>query len=357
MCGGGEAKQRTTNRPPDNAFQQQKLKAWQPLLTPSWVIGTFSAVGVLFVALGVIIIDASGGIFEFETAYQDEPMCPNGNKTTCTPGSTGNIELTLGPFTRDIKGEDLFFYYKLTNFYQNHRRYVKSRSDPQLQGELGVNLDSCAPLDTWKDPNDANAVEKTLYPCGLIANSVFTDEFDNAKLVKASDPSNPVDISAYFNSENIAWPSDKNKFTDRALQSDETNIGPGGFALPQVTDPHFMVWMRTAGLPTFKKLYAIFENSVLSENNLEFKKGDVLKINVKNVFKVKDFGGEKFAVISTTSWLGGKNSFLGYSYVIVGVICLVLAVLFFAKHKMSPRALGDMEYFNWPALRSNKQSA
>ena len=153
-----------------------------------------------------------------------------------------------------------------------------------LIGELGVNLDSCAPLDTWKDPNDATAVEKTLYPCGLIANSVFTgstlcfaciclcalwstwshlfslsvwhamscgvaDEFDNAKLVKASDPSNPVDISKYFNSENIAWTSDKNKFTDRALQSDETNIGPGGFALPQVTDPHFMVsiWLLLLG--------------------------------------------------------------------------------------------------------------
>ena len=26
----------------------------------------------------------------------------------------------------------IYMYYKLSNFYQNHRRYVRSRSDPQL---------------------------------------------------------------------------------------------------------------------------------------------------------------------------------------------------------------------------------
>ena len=28
-------------------------------------------------------------------------------------------------------------YYGLSNFYQNHRRYVKSRDDSQLNGHLG----------------------------------------------------------------------------------------------------------------------------------------------------------------------------------------------------------------------------
>ena len=29
----------------------------------------------------------------------------------------------------------MFMYYGLSNFYQNHRRYVKSRDDGQLNGD------------------------------------------------------------------------------------------------------------------------------------------------------------------------------------------------------------------------------
>lgn len=51
---------------------------------------------------------------------------------------------------------------------QNHRRYVKSRSDAQLMGSL-LELDSvseCDPLRTITK----NGVTYTLNPCGLIAN-------------------------------------------------------------------------------------------------------------------------------------------------------------------------------------------
>ena len=81
-------------------------------------------------------------------------------------------------------------------------------------------------------------------------------------------------------------------------------------------------------------------------------------------------------VISTVSWLGGKNDFLGYAYIAVGSICIVLALAFLVKHIVSPRyiichwllpievfllyfsershalklydrPLGDMRYFNF----------
>lgn len=32
-------------------------------------------------------------------------------------------------------GEDTYVYYELNNYYQNHRRYVDSRSDPQLRSK------------------------------------------------------------------------------------------------------------------------------------------------------------------------------------------------------------------------------
>jgi hypothetical protein len=60
----------------------------------------------------------------------------------------------------------VFLYYRLTSFYQNHRRYVKSVDALQLKGEATV-ADTCAPLD--KNPNN----KLPYYPCGLIANSLF----------------------------------------------------------------------------------------------------------------------------------------------------------------------------------------
>lgn len=33
---------------------------------------------------------------------------------------------------------NVFMYYGLSNFYQNHRRYVKSRDDSQLNGDLSA---------------------------------------------------------------------------------------------------------------------------------------------------------------------------------------------------------------------------
>jgi len=103
-----------------------------------------------------------------------------------------------------------------------------------------------------------------------------------------------------------------------------------------------MVWMRTAGLPTFKKLHRIVFSKV------SLKAGDTVNLVVRNRFPVTAFSGKKSVLFSTTSWLGGKNNFLAYAYFVVGAICLFLAIAFFIKHRCSPRPLGDMKYFNWP---------
>lgn len=66
----------------------------------------------------------------------------------------------------------VFLYYKLTNFFQNHRRYVQSLDVDQLKGEAVSASDlqngNCRPLGRDEDDPD-----KAIYPCGLIANSLF----------------------------------------------------------------------------------------------------------------------------------------------------------------------------------------
>jgi len=89
----------------------------------------------------------------------------------------------------------VFIYYRLTNFYQNHRRYVKSFDQNQLMGSTASSCDNlataCDPLrcagsdDTAINRNndaiksilrssDAIAKAAMYYPCGLIANSLFS---------------------------------------------------------------------------------------------------------------------------------------------------------------------------------------
>jgi len=49
-------------------------------------------------------------------------------------------------------------------------------------------------------------------------------------------------------------------------------------------------------------------------------------------------------MLSTTSWIGGKNGFLGWVYLVVGVVCLVLALAFAIKMQMAPRQPGHAAF-------------
>jgi hypothetical protein len=325
------ADQKKTRRPEDNEFQQQRLKSWQPLLTPFWVIVIFFVVGLAFIPIGAVILNASNQVVQTSARYD----------TRCKGQTTCRVPVEI---TADMDSP-IYFYYELRNFYQNHRRYVKSRADAQLRGESVLSdLSSCDPLEKYHDT--------PLYPCGIIANSYFNDTF-LADICSTSGACQNLIVNATWFEWDIAWESDiEKKFAlpNDVSQYDANRYGPGGFQLPLVTDEHFIVWMRTAGLPTFKKLYARIEDTKLT-------KGQTVFVNISNNFPVDEFDGEKHIVFSTTSWLGGKNNFLGIAYIAMGALCWFLALIFLIKHRVSPRKLGDMRYFNWRKLPIEQQSA
>lgn len=90
-----------------------------------------------------------------------------------------------------------------------------------------------------------------------------------------------------------------------------------------------IVWMRTAALPSFRKLYGRIEEDIDAD--------DVIVVHLSNNYNTYSFGGKKKLVLSTSSWLGGKNNFLGIAYIFVGCSCIFTSIVFMLLHVKNPR--------------------
>ncbi len=133
----------------------------------------FSALGVVFIILGFVIKAASDGVVEYSVQYDGagalDSACALANSSGVTRACTVKFDIAA-----EMKAP-IFVYYQLDNFYQNHRRYVKSRSDSQLAGTLYTSSSATGVEDCAPKIKAANG--KLLHPCGLIANSLFNDTF------------------------------------------------------------------------------------------------------------------------------------------------------------------------------------
>ena len=104
--------------------------------------------------------------------------------------------------------------------------------------------------------------------------------------------------------------------------------------LKGVTDEHFIVWMKTSSLPTFRKLYGRVEG--------DFRAGDRLVFNLTANFEVDSFSATKTLLISNLGAMGGRNTFLGLAFTTIGSICMVFGVVLLGKAYQSQIT----EYFN-----------
>jgi len=83
-----------------------------------------------------------------------------------------------------------------------------------------------------------------------------------------------------------------------------------------------MVWMRTAGLPNFRKLYGKLDQDMEGS----------FHVAIENNYDVEKFEGKKSFVLSTSTSLGGQNYFLAYCYVVFGIFCIIFALIFLVAH-------------------------
>ncbi|KAF9596151.1 hypothetical protein IFM89_007469 [Coptis chinensis] len=302
--GPTDTTKRSSKKPKYSRFTQQELPACKPILTPGWVITTFIFVAIIFIPIGLASLFASQQVVEIVERYDSD----------C-------ISSTFTDKEDFIKRSD-------TNKTCIKNLYVKSRSDKQLRSKgYEDQTATCEP--------EAKTNNGLIVPCGLIAWSLFNDTYG------FSVKNTVLEVSK----KNIAWKSDKeSKFGSNVYPKNFQSSGVIGGAKLNASKPlseqdDLIVWMRTAALPTFRKLYGLIE--------VDLEANETITVVIQNNYNTYSFGGKKKLVLSTTSWIGGKNDFLGIAYLTVGGLCLFLAVSFIIVYVAKPRPLGDPSFLSW----------
>lgn len=327
----------------NNKMIQQRLTTYQPLLTPRYVIIVFILIGIAFIPIGIGILLAAQSITS--TVYRYDQIV----NTQCNPAQPDTCMISVDiPITQNMNSP-VYFYYELTDYYQNQRRYEQSKSDAQYAADIpGIKISDCNPLAAFYGVD--------IYPCGITANTMFNDTFAASYTKQSSQqpimlggPQSDYNLSTW-QKNGIAWSTDvSHKFVPltpaQIHQLNYIQYGPNtpsGDLLPSVTNEDWMVWMRVAAFPKFKKLYRII--------NTNLPVGSTLHVNITNIYPVSLYNGSKSIVLSTTSWMGGYNIALGWIYISVGILCIIISCGYGIHFWRDPRLVTDIKDFNFDSF-------
>lgn len=197
------------------------------------------------------------------------------------------------------------------------------------------------------------------------------DTFSNPVLQNPAG-SDSADQTYDFTSKGIAWPGEAQKYTSSPIGNGGYNelsdiVPPPNWELrypdgyteqnppPDLrNDEHFQNWMRTAGLPTFTKLYGRNDSADMPKGRYQITIGlsepgfsgiHQFLTTLLPDFPVLPYKGTKSIVISTVSWIGGKNPFLGWAYVAAAAVFVLLAIAGTVRHLIKPRFVQKLYSF------------
>lgn len=303
--------------PAYTVFSQQRIAAWRPLVKPALAVGILLGLGSVLIIIGALFQVYVAPLAKIDVRYDD----------ICEGQKTCKVEFEVKD--RALKG-NIFLHYRLTNYYQNHKRYVASRSDSQLAGQY-VKYEDMEECGDFRSTNGSSVPETLILPSGAVAVSFFNDTF---KWEGTS--------TANFTTAGISWRSDRDKLFKRLSPDYETGHKwleespmsdnfPGG-----QRNEHFIVWMRSAALSDFMKLYARCIGCEIPIGKYS--------IDINNNYNTSIFKGEKHIVLSEAGTWGGKNTFIPISYMTVGVILFIFGIVVLVSHIFFPRTLGDTSF-------------
>ncbi|KAL7702151.1 LEM3 (ligand-effect modulator 3) family / CDC50 family [Lotmaria passim] len=384
-------------------FKQQRLPSWQPILTPLHSALCLFAVAVMCIPLSLSLFQANASAADFTMRYDDIQSCSFGNSTTgafryvASPneiwqtGCVTNVSFTL---EKTLK-KPVYLYYGLDNFFQNHRRFVNSKSDAQLAGghvTLKAIAISTSPLtfpgEIRHQGNTSITIDQKLHtfkdvvyaPAGLIPWSMFNDTFELFQVTDAAGTTSmrlvcngsafsrftsaPLEGAGRCHKKGIAWTSDvENKYKKPYFPpADAANPvwsvpraaydAPDGDADPQLppdTRSNNVYFNNGwyAGEPGHRIPVTTDEDLMVWARTASLPKFRKLYrvidedlpagsyvMRIGEHFDVASFGGQKSFSLSTLSWLGGNNSFMAWMYFVIGAVCAVSGAVFLCIHRL-----------------------
>lgn len=365
---------RKTRKPPNTAFRQQRLKAWQPVLTPKSVLPLLILMACFFAPVGVGLLVSIASVQDLSINYSDCRNLASYNEYTDIPKKLRKYhfkkKIDTQPQWMLVESNNLteaeaicrlkfdipnnlknkvLVYYKMTNFYQNHRKFVESMDYDQLKGK---------PLH-WKDLNTnckplRSEGNKSIYPCGLAANAFFNDTFQH-QLTRIDD----VDGENYtLTNQGISWSTDRHRFRPTRYNASDIvpppnwyKKFPNGYTQENLPDlstwEEFHVWMRSAALPHFYKL-------ALKNQSHELPKG-TYTTDIGLNYNVTIFGGTKSYVLTTNSIIGARNYALSIVFIVVAGVSGIFAFIFLVQVIVKPHSMSDHTYLNFESNENQPQ--
>ena len=271
-----------------SSFWQNSMRHWHPVLTTKVISTIFFTIGGVFIILGGLIVGIKAQTITVEYSTLSSCMVTKGKKTECKATFT-----VSKPFKRET-----YVFYELANFFQNHRKYLLSISPDQLLGH-DVSIEDlklqCPPDQPYANGSFPN-------PCGLIYSSHFNDTFS------LSNESGEVE----WDRSHLALAFD----TERRYAHDFM----GNVHSPKAQDT--MVWMRPAGLPNFRKLYARIPAGLAA---------GTYTIHITSNFPAIQ-GTKSFVVAEAHPITGTYNKGLGVICLVTGIASIAVVTILIILH-------------------------
>ncbi|OAJ40939.1 hypothetical protein, variant 1 [Batrachochytrium dendrobatidis JEL423] len=369
-------------------FNKFNMLQWKLVLTRKTIMLICGAFALVLLPLGVVLYVASQQLNEVSFNYTQCALAATDTLAAPVSGISGTDSIVQWRYIPATKmctvrfnvttsmTSRVFLYIKITNMYQNHRLYLKSLDPGQLAGKVYMSAGdfpvggetSCAFLQyancstasqyiwngnslshadsnpdcliTPKPPVVINAHPNAqYYPCGLVANSMFSDWISNLTCIGSACRTSTFE----FSESGISWSEDSSIYKPTGWVSDPTlqqqiptmilpppqwrkawpDVWGNGYNSTNVPDiskwERLHVWMRKAGLPHFRKLWGRNNTSTLDQG--------IWEVSIVDNWDCRRFEGTKSLVFGQIGLMGSKNLFLGYAFLIMGCICALFTVL------------------------------